>query len=244
MGLGKFILLYSDTGFSVKRDIFEVKITKEYSAIRFSASSWEIKNDLAGDFLSETQSFDKFSTLAILSLAQSGINKRYRLEFFDADNYRLKKMEMLVFENWTSEPSESDKLLVKLLPYSQYLAVAKISEKKVILHYYGESGLEDRVINTDFLEIVDLKIGKNEKLMYIIDKNHGVLAEYQVQEIGCPPSAEVASCNQFFMYTDVKCHENASMFFDLKDSTCKCRPGYYKDQKTKTCQKCECPYLH
>lgn len=100
------------------------------------------------------------------------------------------------------------------------------------------------MIETDFSDIVDLKIGKNEKLIYLTDKNHGVLAEYRIQEIGCPPSANVVSCNQFFMDTEVKCQESTSMFFDLKDATCKCRSGYFMDQATKTCEKCRCPYIY
>lgn len=126
-------------------------------------------------------------------------------------------------------------MFAKLLPYSEYIALAKSLDKKVVIHYYGEAGLKDRVIETDFSEIVDLKVGKNEKLVYLTDKNHGVLAEYYAQEIGCPPSAGVSSCNQFFMDTDVKCEESESMFFDLKDYTCKCRSGFYPDPETKTC---------
>lgn len=71
------------------------------------------------------------------------------------------------------------------------MAVAKNTDKRVVLHYYGYSGLDDRIIETNFSNIVDLKVGKNEKLIYISDKSQGVLAEYLLQEIGCPPSDDV-----------------------------------------------------
>ena len=126
------------------------------------------------------------------------------MEILDTQNFTLKKRITSISNGWL-EATESDKVFVKLMPYSEYVALAKHGEKEVRIHYYGDKGLADRIIKTDFSEIVDLKLGKNEKLLYIIDAAHDVLAEYYAKEMGCLQAEGVTGCNDFFLDTEIKC---------------------------------------
>ena len=101
------------------------------------------------------------------------------MELIDPKDYSLKKIDNTVSQYLAHVP-ESDKVFVKLLPYSEYVALASKSGKNVLVHYYGNSGLRDRIIETNFSHIADLKVGKVEKLIYVVDKGHGILAEYLV----------------------------------------------------------------
>lgn len=84
------MIIYADSGFTVKRDIFEIKMTKEYSSRRVITNNWMAVRDLAGDYLEETKSFYKSAILVIVSLTQSANIRGYCLEFFEAANYTLK----------------------------------------------------------------------------------------------------------------------------------------------------------
>lgn len=97
------------------------------------------------------------------------------------------------------------------------------------------------MIWTDFTQIADLKIGKYEKLIYVIDAGQDVLAEYYANEIGCIQSQGVIECNAFFIDTEIKCEKGSNKFLDIKDKTCKCLAGFFLEKSSGKCQKCSCP---
>lgn len=81
---------------------------------------------------------------------------------------------------------------------------------------YEESGFSDRVITTGLREIVDLKIGKREKLLYVVDRGYDILAEYFLFEMGCPDREGVQECNSYFLDLNVKCKDPMSTFYSKK----------------------------
>lgn len=86
--------------------------------------------------------------------------------------------------------------------------IAKKGEKDILLKYYGVSGLNDRIIATGFSMITDLKLGKKEKLLYVVDQGSDILAEYLIPEMKCPKAAGVSMCNDYFLDQDIKCQNN------------------------------------
>ena len=119
---------------------------------------------------------------------------------------------------------------MKLLPYSEYMVLAKRGETDIIVKYYGSQKLADRVIVTDYNQIVDLKIGRKEKLLYIVDQGHDILTEYYLPEMKCPKIAGVVGCNEYFLDQDIKCADSTTMYYNEKERGCVCRAGYYRDQ--------------
>jgi hypothetical protein len=158
---------------------------------------------MVADYLDESFSLNKSSTLAVVSLnIEAGI-KKYFLEILNTVDFKPKFEANYVADSWTSSRSETDRVFARLLPFSEYIVLAKFGERQVIVHHYGLSGLKNRTIETDFSQIVDLKVGKIEKLIYIVDKGHGLLAEYFAEESGCPKSDLVEGCSRYFLNQDV-----------------------------------------
>ena len=89
---------------------------------------------------------------------------------------------------------------MKLVPLSEYVALARESEDKVILKYYGKLyNKKDRLLATGLKHIIQIETGKKEKLLYVVDSQENVLAQYLLPEIGCPRSPEVISCSPLFI---------------------------------------------
>lgn len=132
---------------------------------------------------------------------------------------------------------------MKLLPYSEYVALA-ISDwftqkaEVLILKYYGEANLPDRVIKLGFSIIADLMIGDKEKILTVTDMWNGILAQYKLSEIGCPSKPEVTSCNPVFMDQDVKCGEDPNLVYNLSLKKCLCKAGYFREGPGSSCRQC------
>lgn len=172
---------------------------------------------MVGDYLEGSLTLNGTAVLTLLTLSQSEGANTFELEFLDPVEFSLKKVDKTVAKSWTSEALGSDRLFAKLMPFSEYIALAKRGEKDIIIHYYGGRSLPHRIISTDFTEIVDFKIGKSEKFLYVVDFHHDILAEYHLKEIGCPGSAGVTYCDEYFLQTDLVCEAGSNKFYDQKD---------------------------
>lgn len=104
-----------------------------------------------------------------------------------------------------------------MLPFSEFFALAKRGETDIVLKNYGNSTLQDRIIATDFSQIIDFKIGNKEKLLYIVDQAHDVLSEFQIPEIKCPNHPGVVRCSDYFMEEDIVCDDQVRKFYSKKD---------------------------
>ena len=95
-----------------------------------------------------------------------------------------------------SRESPRDKLMhLKLLPYSDYAAIARISESHILIKYYGVKGLPDRNIQSITSNIEEIKVGSKDKILYVFGGYSGILVEYHLPEIGCPPAELVSGCS-------------------------------------------------
>lgn len=118
--------------------------------------------------------------------------------------------------------------------------LAKNGEQEVLLKYYGEANLGDRVIATGFGKIADVKLGKKEKLLYVADQESDILAEYYIPEIKCPKAMLVTGCNDYFMDQDIKCQHEEEEFFHEIERMCVCRAGFFREVESGRCKKCSC----
>lgn len=111
---------------------------------------------MTADYITGRRSLSRLDTFAILSL--SNANKAtdpnyYEIEFFNSQNLTLLRSIVLETKYW-AKPAEENLCLIRLLPYSEYLVIS-ISQKPgladaktlLMLKYYGDNGLPDRVFS-------------------------------------------------------------------------------------------------
>lgn len=170
LGNSQFLVIFQRQS-PVVRIVLEIGLSREYTKRTLEAADSTVVSDMAADALDKSVSLTNQAVFAILVLQESDGLTSLALEIFDLENFssQLKKKDFS--QIWMGSKSIDDKLFAKLLPYSEYIALAKQGETDLLIHYYGGKNLPDRVIATGFSHIVDLKLGKMEKLLYVIDKS-------------------------------------------------------------------------
>lgn len=196
LGRGQFMVLFENADTGVEREIISISPSKEVTRNVVGPQLAGVIKDMAADYIGESLTQEGLSILAVLSIIQNqlGEQKIYTLQILNTLDFTIKITVSVGGESWGSV-SETDNVFLKLLPYSEYVAVAKRGEKNVLIRYYGNKILQDRTISTGFEKIVDLKVGLNEKLLYVFDESQDILAEYHAIEIGCLKSDGVTECN-------------------------------------------------
>lgn len=111
------MVLYTQTEFAVRREVFEISVAKDYSKKAILAQPWEAIRDLTGDYIEASKSFQKSPILAILMLARSQDKDKFFIEFLDPIDFKMIKLDKSVSEFWLTY-SDEDKIMLKLLPYS------------------------------------------------------------------------------------------------------------------------------
>lgn len=90
------------------------------------SEAFDVIKDMAADYLGEFLTFDGSDILAVLTLAVGSDERKFlAIEFLDTNDFKQRReREPLNFATW-GDGSESDKVFIKLLPYSEYVALAK-----------------------------------------------------------------------------------------------------------------------
>lgn len=113
-------------------------MAKEVRIRTLRALSWKTVKDLGGDFLSELFSPSQSKMVAILTLNLSTFGKHtYGLEILSGTDFEIAKTIDVRIPEWR-DPSTDDKVFLKLLAYSEYVALARNGESNVLIYYYGE----------------------------------------------------------------------------------------------------------
>lgn len=76
--------------------------------------------------------------------------------------------------------------------------------------------------------ISEIYVGELQKILHVIDKSSGIVAQYFLDEIGCPLSEGVTSCNKFFLSFGVRCDSDVNLQFNKSTGKCECKPGYFR----------------
>jgi hypothetical protein len=115
----------------------------------------------------------------------SGSENYLSVEFVDSvtlESIRTFKLERRILNEskrieavW-GIPQIHNQGIIKIIPYSEYVAVARKGSQNILLHYYGENSLSSRIIRTKFTSISDLKVGQHEKLLHVFDSSVNTLA--------------------------------------------------------------------
>ena len=127
---------------------------------------------------------------------------------------------------------------IKILPYSDFLVVAKQGESVVWFKNYITPNKQDRGLETAFSSILDIALSPEHKILTVFDEKLTALVQFFVIEIGCADDPLIKSCSGLYMNRIVQCIENA--VWNLEDKKCFCRGGFFLNIKDRTCEKCKC----
>ena len=127
-----------------------------------------------------------------------------------------------------------------LLPYSDFLVVAKEGETKIWFKNYINTGLNsnDRSLETAFRSILNIFLSPEHKILTVFDRDLTALIQFFVTEIGCGDNFLIKSCSGLYLNKNIECVENG--VWNILDKKCFCLGGYYIDINTRSCLKCKC----
>jgi hypothetical protein len=140
------MILFEESDSPLQRLIIEISVTKENTKNTQDSKHEEGIKDMVADYLEDTRTLDSKPLLAILILAEADQKKFFALEFIQNNVSNLHRLDKATKDVWVNPALESDLVFAKLLPYSDYIVLAKKGEKNILIHYYGDKGLLDRTI--------------------------------------------------------------------------------------------------
>jgi hypothetical protein len=158
-----------------------------------------------------------------------------KVDVFRGNEYLQRKQ--LVISQWSNQKSNSQGFLV-LLPYSDFLVVAKQGETKIYFKNYIEINKNDRTLETALRSIIHISLSPEHKIITVFDWELTALIQFNVPEISCGHDPLIVSCSSLLLNDQIECIEHA--VFNQVDKKCFCKGGYYLDINTRTCKKCQC----
>ena len=163
-----------------------------------------------------------------------------KVDIIKEEDFTLKNT--LVISEWSDESASNKEGFIILLPYSDFLVVAKEGESKVIFKNYMKIGQNDRVLQTGLKNINHIFLSPDHKIITVFDRVISAMIQFFVPEISCSNDPLIASCSLLYMNEKVECVKNA--VWNIAEKKCYCVGGYFlhEDQitSTRSCQKCKC----
>ena len=119
-----------------------------------------------------------------------------KVDVFRGNEYLQRKQ--LVISQWSNQKSNSQGFLV-LLPYSDFLVVAKQGETKIYFKNYIEINKNDRTLETALRSILHISLSPEHKIITVFDWELTALIQFNVPEISCGHDPLIVSCSSLLL---------------------------------------------
>lgn len=188
--------------------------------------------DIAIDYLIESRSIFKTPTIGFFSAD-------HWLQLIDSSKNEV--LTTVKIQDWDPKIQTDSTLTMLLLPPNSKSAVfAKRGSGSILVQNY-QNLTQSRIIQTGFDQLQSVLLGRQEKIIFTVDKSINILAEFILPEIGCPITEDEIICSQLFTEENVEC-KKPNMIWNSKLRRCICRSGFYLDVGSGNCSPCKCIY--
>lgn len=106
-----------------------------------------------------------------------------KIDVINGLDYKINQT-LEITQLWSQEKTTNQGFIL-LLPYSDFLVVAKEGETIVWFKNYIRLGDKDRSLQTALPSIINISLSPEHKILTVFDKHHTALIQFFVVEIEC-----------------------------------------------------------